>query len=122
LIGVLVTLLITRNDFETYIMRQRGTTYQISDEGIVSNIYEINIINKTKYNFEVKLQLEDDLGQIETVVKKLILKGQDQLKERFIVKIPYSKIENGKKIIHVKVFGNGKEIDRIKTKFIGPSL
>lgn len=122
LTGILTTLLITRNDFETYIMRQRGTTFQISEEGVVSNIYEINMINKTKYNFNVTLKLEDGIGKIETVVKQLKLKKEDQLKERFIIKIPFSKIENGKKILYVKVYGNGKEIDRIKTKFIGPTL
>jgi cytochrome c oxidase accessory protein FixG len=122
LIGILTTLLITRNEFETYIMRQRGTTFQISEDGIVSNIYEINMINKTKYDFNVTLELEDGIGKIETVVKELKLKEQDQLKERFIIKIPYSSIENGKKVLYIKVFGNGKEIDRIKTKFIGPSL
>ena len=89
---------------------------------MVSNIYEINLLNKTKYNFNVTLELEDGIGEIETVVKKLNLKEQDQLKERFIVKIPLSEIENGKKILYIKVYGNGKEIDRIKTKFIGPSL
>jgi cytochrome c oxidase accessory protein FixG len=122
LTGILTTLLITRNDFETYIMRQRGTTFQISEEGVVSNIYEINMINKTKYNFNVTLKLEDGIGKIETVVKQLKLKKEDQLKERFIIKIPFSEIENGKKILYVKVYGNGKEIDRIKTKFIGPTL
>lgn len=122
MIAVLVTLLVTRNDFETYIMRQRGTTYQISDDGVVSNIFEINMINKTKYNYDVKLQLEGLDGTIETVVKKIKLKREAQLKERFIVKLPYQSIENGKRIIYVKVLGNGKEIQTVKTKFIGPNL
>lgn len=119
---VLTVLLVTRNDFETYIMRQRGTTYQISDDGVVSNIFEINMINKTKYNYDVKLQLEGLDGTIETVVKKIKLKREAQLKERFIVKLPYQSIENGKRIIYVKVLGNGKEIQTVKTKFIGPNL
>ena len=122
LLGVLTTFLVTRNDFETYIMRQRGTTFQMTSDGKVSNIFEINLINKTKYNFDVKLQLEGNVGEIETVVDKLTLKEQNQLKERFVIKLPYSSIENGKKIIYIKVFGNGKEIQRVKTKFIGPSL
>jgi cytochrome c oxidase accessory protein FixG len=122
MIAVLVTLLVTRNDFETYIMRQRGTTYQISDDGVVSNIFEINMINKTKYNYDVQLQLEGLDGTIETVVKKIKLKREAQLKERFIVKLPYQSIENGKRIIYVKVLGNGKEIQTVKTKFIGPNL
>lgn len=119
---VLVVLLATRNDFETYIMRQRGTTYQMTNDGSVSNIFEINMINKTKYNFNVTLELEGNIGEIKSVVKTIKLKKEDQLKERFIVKIPYDKIQNGKRVIYIKIYGNGKEIQRVKTKFIGPSL
>lgn len=119
---ILTVLLVTRKDFETYIMRQRGTTYQITDDGVVSNIFEINMLNKTKYNYDVKLELEGVEGTIETVVKKIKLKREAQLKERFIVKIPYTSIEDGKSIIYVKVLGNGKEIQTVKTKFIGPNL
>jgi cytochrome c oxidase accessory protein FixG len=119
---VLTILLITRNDFETYIMRQRGTTYQMTNDGKVSNIFEINLINKTKYDYNVTLKLEGNLGTIETVVDTLKLKKEAQLKERFIIKIPYSSIDNGKCILYVHVLGNGREIQRIKTKFIGPSL
>ncbi len=119
---ILTVLLVTRKDFETYIMRQRGTTYQITDDGVVSNIFEINMLNKTKYDYDVKLELEGVEGTIETVVKSIKLKREAQLKERFIVKIPYTSIEDGKSIIYVKVLGNGKEIQTVKTKFIGPNL
>lgn len=122
MLAVLTVLLVTRNDFETYIMRQRGTTYQMTNDGKVSNIFEINLINKTKYNYDVTLELEGEIGTIETVVDTLKLKKENQLKERFIIKLPYSSIENGKRILFVRVIGNGKEIQRVKTKFIGPSL
>ena len=120
--AVLVVLLITRKDFETYIMRQRGTTFQMTSDGKVSNIFEINLINKTKNNYKIILHVENNEGEIEMVVDNLILKKENFLKERFIVKLPLSSIKNGKKIIHVKVFGNGEEIETVKTKFIGPSL
>jgi competence protein ComGF len=103
-------------------MRQRGTTYQITNDGTVSNIYEINLLNKTKENFEVTLKLEGNIGTIETAVKSMRLKKEAQLKERFVVKIPYAKIKEDKHILTIKVFGNGKEIQTVKTKFIGPTL
>lgn len=122
MMAILAILLVTRKDFETYIMRQRGTTYQITDDGVVSNIFEINMLNKTKYNYDVKLELEGVDGTIETVVKNIKLMREAQLKERFIVKIPYASIKDGKSIIYIKVLGNGKEIQTVKTKFIGPNL
>ena len=112
----------TRKDFETRIVRQRGTTFQMTDDGRVSNIFEINLINKTQMNYSVKLKIGSGEGEIETVVKKMILKKEGALKERFIVKLPLNEIDNGKKILHIQIIGNGKEIDVVKTKFLGPSL
>jgi cytochrome c oxidase accessory protein FixG len=122
MVGILIALLVTRKDFEAVVVRQRGTTYQMVGNGQVSNIYEINLINKTQANYSVQLKIEGNLGKIETVVKKLNLKKEGALKERFIVTIPYNKINNGKELITIVVLGNGKEIQRVKTKFIGPLL
>ena len=52
----------------------------------------------------------------------LRLKAQSELKERFIIEVPFEKLEKGKKILYVRVKGNGKEIERVKVKFIGPIL
>jgi hypothetical protein len=122
LLAVLIVLMATRKDLDTTIMHQRGTTFQMTDDGYVSNIFEINVINKTTKTYKIKLTLEDKEGVIEMVVKHLTLKKESGLKERFIVKLPLSKIENGLHILHVNVIGNGEIIETVKTKFIGPML
>lgn len=119
---VLLLLLITRKDFETTIIRQRGTTYQLTNDGKVSNIFEINLTNKTSKNYVVTLKLDDPDGEIEMVVDKFKLKKEFYLKERFIIKLPMDKIDHGKTILHVQIIGNGEVIETVKTKFIGPML
>jgi cytochrome c oxidase accessory protein FixG len=122
LLGVLITLLVTRTDFQATIFRQRGTTYQATEKGLVSNIFEISLANKTRNDYKVKLLLDDNEGEIVQVNDKMILKKEGHLKERFLVKYPYKAMENGKKIFTVIVLGNGKEIQRVKVKFIGPLM
>ncbi len=122
LIGVLVTLLLTRKDFEVSVYRQRGSTFQMSDSAVVSNIFEINLMNKTRKNYKIELTLEESTGTIDLVLDDLTLKSESLLKERFIVRLPLSEIEKGTKTLHIVVLGNGKEIQRVKTKFIGPLL
>lgn len=119
---VLTILLITRKDFEATILRQRGSTYQITNDGQVSNIFELNLTNKTQNKYNIKLKLDHSEASIDLVVKKLVLKSEDRLKERFVMKLPIDKIENGKKEVTVIVYGNGKEIQRVTTKFIGPNI
>ncbi len=120
---IFIGLLISRRDFETNINRQRGTTFQSNGGGILSNIYEINLTNKTQKNYRITLELDDEKnGTIEMVVKNLTLKKESQLKERFIVKLPYMEMTKGKKEIKIKVMGNGEVIEETTTRFIGPSL
>ena len=122
LLGILIGLLVTRTDFQTTIFRQRGTTYQTNNTVYISNIFEINLANKTRNNYIINLKLEDTEGKIELVVHDLKLKKEAHLKDRFVVKYPFNSMENGKKIIKVIVLGNGKEIQRVKVKFIGPLM
>ncbi len=122
LIVVLFVLLLNRTAVETNIIKQRGSTFQMDENGYVSNIYEVNFINKSNIDYEIKLELEEKIGKLETVVDRLVLKKEAQLKERFIIKIPLSKIENGKVILHVNIYANGELMEHKKTKFIGPLL
>ena len=38
------------------------------------------------------------------------------------MKLPIDKIKNGKEEVTIIVYGNGKEIERVTTKFIGPKI
>ena len=122
LLGILITLLVTRKDFQSTIFRQRGTTYQTNNTGYISNIFEINLSNKTRDDYQIKLRLDDNIGKIELVVNHLKLKKEAHLKDRFIVKYPYSAMKNGKRNCRIIVIGNNKVIDRVKVRFIGPLM
>ena len=43
----LIVLIATRKDFQTTLIRQRGSTYQMDELGHITNIYEVNLLNKT---------------------------------------------------------------------------
>ena len=122
LLGILISLLITRSDFETVIFRLRGTTYQMDESGKISNIFEINLTNKTRNKYDIKFKLGDPEGEIILETKKLTLKNEAVINNRLIIKYPYGSITDGKKIITIIVVGNGKEIQKVKVKFIGPMI
>ncbi|OFZ08100.1 MAG: cytochrome c oxidase accessory protein CcoG [Bacteroidetes bacterium RIFCSPHIGHO2_02_FULL_44_7] len=122
MIVVLLVLLITRTDFSTKIFRQRGTTYQVGQDGSVSNIFEINLTNKTSNSYTIKLVTDHPDVKIEAINKKMLLKPENILKDRVILTLPLDAIKHGKEIITVRILGNGKEIQTIDVKFIGPVL
>lgn len=119
LLAVLVILLMTRSDFQTTVLRQRGTTYHVTKEGDIGNIFEINLTNKT---FDVKLKTEDPDAKIKMVTKLIRLKEQGHIKDRFVISMPLKRLEGGKMDIEIVVYGNGKEIERVRTKLIGPII
>jgi cytochrome c oxidase accessory protein FixG len=122
LLLLLFGLLLTRRDFQTNILRQRGTTYQSTEDNKVSNIFELNLTNKTKNNYKIQLIVEDTNVVIEVARKNLTLRAEEHLKERFVVKVPYEKISNGKKMVTIRILGNGREIEKQEIKFIGPIM
>lgn len=125
LLALLVTLsmlIISREDFQTTLIRQRGSTYQMDDKGNITNIYEVNLLNKTHQSFHIQFKLEDRSGEIQTVKQHLVLKPETELKERLIIRFPMSYIGAGTKKIRVQIYGNGKKIQSIQTKFFGPRL
>ena len=114
--------MLTRSDIDVTILRQRGTTYQVTDQGEVVNIYEITLNNKTNESYKIDVELDYPKGSIEMVVKDLKLEEEGHLKDRVIIRMPRSEITNGKLNVDVIVYGDGEEIDRINTKIIGPMM
>jgi polyferredoxin len=125
LLGLLIVfgaLLITRKDFETNIIRQRGSTYSIDNKGIVSNIFEVDILNKTQEDYQISLKSTDPQVEIEVVGGHIFLESEAETKERIVVKVPNSLLKDGVKKLKIEVYGNGEKVDEVKTKFIGPLL
>jgi cytochrome c oxidase accessory protein FixG len=122
LLVVLSTLLVTRKDFETEIMRQRGSTYTITSDGLITNIFDLSILNKTHYNFTLTLKCDEPGVIIKTVNKNITLKSGQQLEERILIKAANRKFTDGVLEIKIQVFGNGRLIETKKTKIIGPYI
>ena len=122
LFGTLTLLILSRNDFQTTIIRQRGSTYQIDQHGHITNIYEVNVLNKTHSVYSIQFKLQNAKGEIQTVKKDLILKPESEMKERLIIRFPRVYIGNKTKKIKVEIYGNHHLIQTISTKFIGPIL
>ena len=103
-------------------MRQRGSTYTITEDGLITNIFELSILNKTHNNYDLKITCDDPGVRIETVDKRIVLKSGKQLEERILIKAANKWFTDGVLKINVHIFGNGKLIETKKTKIIGPYI
>jgi hypothetical protein len=122
LLIALTILLVSRKSFETNVLRQKGSTFQVDENGLVSNIFEIKLLNKTHDTYHIHFNSKDPDAEITAVGKAIVLKSESKTKSIIVVKMPNSVLENGTKKFNIHIFGNGREIEVIQTKFIGPIL
>lgn len=122
LLAVLVVLVVTRTDFDATILRQRGATYQELQDGRISNIYEIDLSNKTKKEYTVELRILEGKGEIEAVVKDMVLLPEKHMRERFLIRMNQDDVKKGKNELIIGIYGNGELITKARTTFIGPLL
>lgn len=118
----LSVLVLTRKDFETTITRANGVVQKSVGEDRISNIYDIDLINKTTNDYDITLKLEGDKGEIKLVKEHIELKEQSESRGKFVVIMDKSEINKGKNNISISVYGNGELIETKETIFMGPLL
>lgn len=120
LLGILAYMLITRSDVETTLLRTPGLTYQ-EEKGNVSNLYNIEILNKTIHAMPVSLRVKDyPAAQIKLIGKLLQLNKSDLTRGSFFIVIPKKDLESPSIKLKVEILSNGQVIDEVKTSFLGP--
>lgn len=121
LVGVLAALLIIRSDFETTILRTPGIMFQEREDGQISNLYQVKMINKTNEDMDVHFKLENKAGMIEMVGEQLSLTSQGIGEGAFFVVLPPDQIERMSSKISIGVYSGENKIQTVKTKFLGPA-
>lgn len=122
LIGLLSFTLLTRSDIETTVLKVPGTLYQKSEDKTITNLYNIEFINKTFQDIPLELKVESPVeASLEHVgAQALIVPAEGILKGIYFIKMPMQAIKSPKTNITLCIYKDGKIIDRVKTKFIGP--
>ncbi|MEP2023983.1 MAG: cytochrome c oxidase accessory protein CcoG [Reichenbachiella sp.] len=115
-------MLVSRSDVEITVLKVPGTLYQKTDDGQISNLYNIQFINKTFEEMELELKVLNLEGAyIDRVgTQKIIIPANDKYEGVFFIKMPTSHISQTKSSVDIGVFKNGEMIDEIDTKFLGP--
>jgi len=121
LVGVVVTLLATRNEIEAIVLRTPGMLYQTKDDGSISNLYNYKIVNKT--NRDIKLDfvpLEEGFA-IDVIGNDPELAAQEVLEGAFFFSGPAKEFERGKAETKLGIYHrDGELIERIKIRITGP--
>ncbi len=121
LLSTLVTLLVIRTDVEATILRTPGMLYQDQPNGMVSNLYNVKIVNKTFKAMPVNVKVIEPSGTIKWVGNGIqTIKPQDISEGEFFIILDRKEIHSAKTKIKLEIYSNDKLVETANTNFIGP--
>jgi cytochrome c oxidase accessory protein FixG len=122
LLSLLTFFVVTRKDIETTVLRVPGMLYQKTDDGQISNLYNVQLVNKTQKPMKIELKLADvSQGSLSFVGSEdVVVEASGLFDGVFFIKRPPEKIEGVRSKVELQVYGNGELIDDITTRFIAP--
>lgn len=120
LLGVFGWLLFSRGDVEGTLLRAKGSTYQLRDDGTVSNLYSLELINKTKQDLPVELVVTGGGFTVQTLNALSELKRGSTAQLSFFLVSQQQHIKTYKTNVRLQVQVNGRVVETLKTTFVAP--
>ena len=122
LLGVLSFTIGTRSDVKTTVLKVPGTLYQKTEDGYITNLYNIEFINKTFDEIELDIRIESPpFAKLERADgKQIIVKGEGIVKNVIFIKILQKQMDSDRMLVKLGVYRNNEKIETLNIKFIGP--
>ncbi|HEY1045024.1 MAG TPA: cytochrome c oxidase accessory protein CcoG [Bacteroidia bacterium] len=121
LLGVLITLISSRVNIETTVLRAPGLLFQKTDSNHYSNIYMMKTINKTYKPVTLRLVVVEPKGaEIKLVGDSVRIKPESKYDGQFFIILPSNHMTGHKTKVLIDVYQGDKKLERVKTAFLGP--
>ncbi|NJL13401.1 MAG: cytochrome c oxidase accessory protein CcoG [Microscillaceae bacterium] len=114
-------LLTNRTEVEATILRVPGSLYNEMPDGRISNIYNVQIANKTFENHSIRLQLIGSQGEINMAGGNIKAEKNQTTESAFVVILPTKEVKGLKTKIEIEVWSGNKRIETVSTNFLGPT-
>jgi len=121
LLGVASFAFMNRDDVETTIVRTQGTLFQQYGEDALSNLYDLQMINKSSGKITMDLKLLEPEGEVKIPGDSLILDKGEVIKRNVLIVLPKSELKSSNTHIIIGVYREGQEVEQISSSFVGPN-
>lgn len=122
LTGVLIGLLLLRNDVEARVLRLPGQLYEHKDGNIISNVFTYKLVNKTTNDIEnISFKLKNQKGEIKVVsIGAITVPAQDLSQGTLFIEIETKDIKSDKSKVQLEVYSGEDLIETTNVTFMGP--
>ncbi len=122
LVSLLSFFIFTRTDIEMTVLKVPGTLYSKTDDGQITNLYNIEFINKTFDDIALELKVEspEHASLMRVGGPNIVVPKEGILKGLYMVKMPPDEVRSMKMTVGLGVYQNGERISGAQVRFIGP--
>lgn len=120
LMTVFVGLFILSKKTETSILRTSGSLYQVQQDGNITNIYNLKIINKTNDNMPIEIKLLSHPGNLKRISPSDTIYKNATMEDVLLLNIHRDRLNKGSNKISFGIFVNDIMIEEVKTAFLAP--
>ncbi|GAB3799604.1 cytochrome c oxidase accessory protein CcoG [Spirosoma humi] len=120
IMGVWGYLLAGRADLETTVLRAPGQLFQRESGGRVSNLYLVEVVNKTHHPRPVTFRVTYPGAQLKMVQPLARVPADELAKGMFFILLPEKAIHQNSTPVEIEILSGGVVLDTIKTTFLGP--
>lgn len=122
LLSILGFTLTTRSDVETTILKVPGTLFQHTDDGLLSNLYTVEFVNKTFDTMTLRLHVESP-----AMATLLLPEGEEievpsgeLVKRMCLIRMPAHQLKEAKTVVLLSVKSGDEVMEQLSVTFIGP--
>jgi len=121
LLSLITYLFTVRGSVETNIIRSQGTMFQEYGPDRYSNLYNLELVNKTNSEVGVSLKLLSPEGEI-IVMGDSLKAGKGEVAQRnLLIVLKKELVKSSNSHLEIGVYKDGKLIDQISSTFVGPN-
>ncbi|MBE0637252.1 MAG: cytochrome c oxidase accessory protein CcoG [Bacteroidales bacterium] len=121
LLIVVGSLFSFRSLVEVTIIRMPGTMFQEYGPNHFSNIYKVQMVNKTREDLPIEIKLLAPEGEIKFVTGDIFLKKETMGEANFMVILPAQQLNSSNTPVEFGIFSLDQPITRYKLNFVGPN-
>jgi hypothetical protein len=121
-LSLIAVLTVTRSEVQATILRQPGTLYYETDQGLIRNLYQAKLINKTARQLPIELRLAaPSEGTLTRIMTDSLLAPGGVLQATFFVDIPRAQMLSNNISVTIELVSRNEVLQEVTTTFVGPS-
>ena len=114
---VFTSLIYKRTDVQTTVLRASGTTFQITPDGSISNLYNAELINKTNKDIKFLFRSKNPKDKIEFIQQSSLLPKEGTVRITFFLIKKEKDLTSYKTDVEFEIVSGNQIISTTETTF-----